>query len=195
MFIMSEIIRQRINVLIPLLKDSDPDVRTTVAHAIEHLEVASDIDDILHTLKTGNMGARISAIHALGEIGGERVLTPLVYCAGRPEDDIRAAAVESLGRLAVPSTLPVLLKSLNDRTSAIQARAIAALSNFPPTDDLRNHLRPFLKTNDGYLDAEAALALAKLKDSDSTTDIISLLSSPHSSTRMAAATALSLLPI
>jgi HEAT repeat protein len=192
---MNEIIRQRINVLIPLLKDSDPDVRTTVAHAIEHLEVAFDITDILHTLKTGNMGARISSIYALGEIGGEKVITPLVYCAGRPEDDIRSAAVEMLGRLAEPSTLPVLLKSLNDQTTAIQAKAIAALSNFPPNANLYNHLRPFLKANDGDLEAEAALALAKLGDSHSIAGIISLLSSSHSSTRQAAATALSLLPI
>jgi HEAT repeat protein len=192
---MNEIIRQRIEVLIPLLKDTDPDVCTTVAHAIEHLEVACDITEILHTLKTGDTGARISSIYALGELGGEKVIAPLVYCAGRPEDDIRSAAVEMLGKLAEPSTLPVLLKSLNDRNSAIQARAITALSNFPPTSALCDHLRPFLKANDGDLEAEAALALARLKDRTSTAGIISLLSSSHSSTRKAAATALSLLPI
>lgn len=192
---MNETIRQRIDVLIPLLKDSDPDVRTTVAHAIEHLEVAYDITDILNTLKTGDTGARISSIYALGEIGGENVITPLVYCAGRPEDDIRSAAVEMLGRLAEPATLPVLLKSLNDKSTAIQAKAIAALSNFPPTATLCDHLRPFLKANDGDLEAEAALAMAKLGDSHSIDGIISLLSSSHSSTRQAAATALSLLPI
>jgi HEAT repeat protein len=192
---MNETIRQRIDVLIPLLKDSDPDVRTTVAHAIEHLEVAYDITDILNTLKTGDTGARISSIYALGEIGGENVITPLVYCAGRPEDDIRSAAVEMLGRLAEPATLPVLLKSLNDKSTAIQAKAIAALSNFPPTATLCDHLRPFLKANDGDLEAEAALGMAKLGDSHSIDGIISLLSSSHSSTRQAAATALSLLPI
>jgi hypothetical protein len=192
---MNENIRQRIDVLIPLLKDTDPDVCTTVAHAIEHLEVACDIMEILHTLKTGDTGARISSIYALGELGGEKVIAPLVYCAGRPEDDIRSAAVEVLGKLAEPSTLPVLLKSLNDRNTAIQARAITALSNFPPTLSLCDHLRPFLKANDGDLEAEAALALARLKDRSSTADIISLLSSSHSSTRKAAATALSLLPI
>jgi HEAT repeat protein len=192
---MNEIIRQRIDALIPLLKDSDPDVCATVAHAIEHLEVACDITDILHTLKSGDMGARISSIYALGEIGGQKVITPLVYCAGRPEDDIRSAAVEILGRLAEPSTLPVLLKSLNDGNTAIQARAISALSNFPPTAALCDHLRPFLNANDGDLEAEAALAMAKLGDPHSIADIISLLSSSHSSTRKAAATALSLLPI
>ena len=192
---MNEIVRQRIAALIPLLKDADPDVRSVVAHAIEHLEVASDITAILHTLKSGDMGARISSIYALGEIGGEKVVTPLVYCVGRPEDDIRSAAVEALGRLAVPSTLPILLKSLNDRNTAIQARAVTALSNFPTSADLCNHLRPFLKANDGDLEAAAALAMAKLGDPHSLDGIISLLSSSHSSTRKAAATALSLLPI
>jgi len=192
---MNECIQQRIDVLIPLLKDPDPEVRTMAAHAIEHLEASSGVKEILHILKTGDMGARISAIYALGEIGGEKVITPLVYCAGRPEDDIRSAAVEILGRLAEPSTLPILLERLNDQNAAIQARAVTAVSNFPPTAALCGHLRPFLKANDGNLEAEAALAMAKLGDSHSIADIISLLSSSHSSTRKAAATALSLLPI
>jgi HEAT repeat protein len=192
---MNDRIRQRIDVLIPLLKDPEPEVRTMVAHAIEHLEAASDIKETLQILKTGNMGARIAAIYALGEIGGREVINPLVYCAGRPEDDIRSAAVEILGRLAEPSTLPVLLKSLTDGNRAIQARAITALSNFPPSTTLYDHLRPFLKADDGDLEAEAALSMAKLGDSDSLEDIVSLLSSSHSSTRKAAATALSMLPI
>lgn len=192
---MNEIIRQRIDALIPLLKDSDPDVRSTVAHAIEHLEVACDLTDILHTLKTGNMGARVSAIYALGEIGGPDVIAPLVYCAGRPETDIRSAAVEILGRLADPSTLPVLLERLNDQNTAIRSRAITALSNFPASSALCDRLRPFLKANDGDLDAEAALAMVRLKDRSSTAGIISLLTSPYSSTRKAAATALSMLPL
>jgi HEAT repeat protein len=192
---MNEIIRQRIDALIPLLKDPDPDVRTMVAHAIEHLEATSDIKETLQMLKTGNMGSRIAAIYALGEIGGQEVITPLVYCAGRPEDDIRSAAVEILGRLSEPSTLSILLERLNDQNTAIQSRAITALSNFPASDSLYGHLRPFLEVSDGDREAEAALALSRLKDRSSTARIIALLSSSHSSTRKAAATALSLLPI
>jgi len=192
---MNEKIRQRIDALIPLLKDSDPDVRAAVSRAIEHLEASGELNEILHTLKTGNMGSRIAAIYALGEIGGEAVISPLVYCAGRPEDDIRAAAVEILGRLAETSTLPVLLERLNDQNPAIQARAITALSKFPVSVVLCERLRPFMKANDGDREAEAALALARLGDRSAMAAIISLLSSPYSSTRKAAATALSLLPL
>jgi HEAT repeat protein len=193
-YIMKEIIRQRIDQLIPLLKDTDPEVRAAVALSIEHLEVSCDINEILHALKTGDMGTRISAIRALGEIGGTKVVAPLTYCAGRPEADIRSAAVEMLGKLAEPSTLPVLLERLEDQNTAIQARAIAALANFPDSPALDERLRPFLVADNGDLEAEAALALAKRGDMASTTSIINLLSSPHASTRKAAATALSLMP-
>lgn len=191
---MKEVIRQRIAALVPLLKDSDPEVRTAVARAIEHLEVTGDIDEILLALKTGDTGTRIAAIRSLGEIGGVRVIAPLVYCAGRPEADIRAAAVEMLGRLAEPSTLPKLLERLDDQNSAIQVRAISALANFPASSIPYDRLRPFLKSGNEELQAEAALTLARLGDLASTDSIIGLLSSPHASTRQAAATALSLMP-
>jgi HEAT repeat protein len=192
---MNEDIRQRINLLRPLLRDTDQDVRVAASRAIEHLEVTSDIDEILQALKTGSTGARIAAIHALGEIGGEKVIAPLVYCAGRPEADIRSAAVGALGRLVEPSTLPVLIERLDDENQAVQARAIIAIGSFPSSAALRERLRPFLKERDGSLEAEAALALAHLGDVASIPDITSLLSSPHTSVRIAATTAISTMPL
>jgi HEAT repeat protein len=191
---MKDIIRQRINALIPLLKDADPEVCSVVARSIERLEAICDINETLHSLKTGDTGARIAAIYALGEIGGEKAIAPLMYCAGRPETDLRAAAVEVLGRLAVPSTLPTLLERLDDQHGAIQARAITALSNFSASPALYGRLRPFLKASNGDLEAEAALTLARLGDLDSADAILTLLASPHASTRKAAAIALSLMP-
>jgi HEAT repeat protein len=192
---MNEIIRTRIDALRPLLKDADPDVRSAAAGSIERLESTGGIDELLHALKTGNMGSRVAAIHALGDIGGDRVVAPLVYCAGRAEADIRSASVEALGRLAVPSTLPVLLLRLDDQNAAIRARAIAAVAGFPPSPVLYERLRPFLDAADGALEAEAALALARLKDLASEERITALLASPHASTRQAAAAALSRLPL
>lgn len=192
---MNQMARLRIDVLRPLLKDPDFEVRSAVAAAIERLEGASDIDDILQMLKTGSMGERVSAIFALGEIGGEKVVAPLVYCAGRNEPDIRAAAIEVLGKLAVPSTLPVIMERLDDPNNAIRSRAIGALANFPPSVELFKRLRPFLSADDGALDADAALSLARLGDTESSGRITLLLASPHASTRSAAATALSILPL
>ena len=192
---MNETARQRIQVLQALLKDSVAEVRAAAAEAIERLEGISSLDDILLSLKKGDAGTKIRAMYALGMIGGEKVVPPLIYCAGRPEENIRSVAVEVLGSIALPEVFPVLLERLEDSVPAIQARAIAALSRFPSTPDLCSRLRPFLDFDDGSLEAEAALSLARLGDPGSVNRIETLLSSKHASTRQAAATALSLLPL
>lgn len=193
--VMKEKARSRIEMLRPLLKDPVPDVRVAAAKAIEKLEAASSVDEILATLKTGNMGARIGAIYALGEIGGEKVLPPLVYCARRSEVAIRSVAAAVLGKMALPAALPIMLELLEDADPTVQGRSIAGLRNFQPTADILNKLRPFLNASDGILEAEAALTLAWLKDRHSLSQLYELLISPHASTRQAAATALSLMPI
>lgn len=192
---MNEKIRLRIESLRPLLKDVVPSVRVAAAQAIEKLEGVSSTGDILQNLKTGNIGARIAAIYALGEIGGEAVLPPLIYCAGRQEADIRSAAVEVLGRLALPAAMPVLVERLDDQNTAVQARAITALGGFQASPEVLKKIRVFLDANDGVLEAEAAMSLAQLKDMTALDKISALLSSAHAATRQAAATALSLLPL
>ena len=177
------------------MKDSVSSVQMAAAQAIERLEGLNSTGEILSVLKNGDMGARIGAIYALGEIGGEKVLPPLIYCAGRPEVDIRSAAVDVLGRLALPSALPILVERLEDKHAAVQARAITALGNFRIGPDVLQRLRAFLDASDGSLEAEAALSLARLKDVISVDRIIPLLASHHASTRQAAATALYLMPL
>lgn len=192
---MKEKIRERIAMLRPLLKDAAPEVRNAAAEAIEKLEGIISAEEILHTLKTGDMGARIGAIYALGEIGGTKVLPALIYCAGRPEVDIRSAAVEVLGRLGLPAALQTLVERLEDQNNAVQARAIAALSNFSVSADVLKRLRTFLVSDDGTLEAEAALTLARLNDMAAINSILPLLSSRFASTRQAAATAISIMPL
>lgn len=192
---MKEKIRTRIACLKPLLKDTAPGVRIAAAQAIEKLEGVNSTEEILHTLKTGDMGARIGAIYALGEVGGTKVLPPLIYCAGRHEPDLRSAAVEVLGRLGLPAALPVLIERLNDQHKAVQARAISALCNFQVPTEVLPKIRTFLECDDGALEAEAAVTLATLSDIISLDRIITLLSSRYASTRQAAATAISLMPV
>ena len=188
-------VRSRIDSLRPLLKDPVPGVRIAAAEAIEKLEATSSVEEILATLKTGDMGARVGAIYALGEIGGEKVLPPLVYCARRPEVDIRSAVAAVLGKLALPAALPILVELLDDENPSVQGRAIAALRNFQVTPDILNKLRTFLSASDGVLEAEAAMTLAGLKDLYSLDSIHALLTSTHASTRQSAATALSIIPL
>jgi HEAT repeat protein len=192
---MKEKVRSRIAVLRPLLKDPVSEVRSAAAGAIEKLEAISSVDEILATLKTGDMGARIGAIFALGEIGGEKVLPPLVYCARRPEVDIRSAAAAVLGKLALPAALPVLVELLDDENPTVQGRAIDSMQHFTVTPAILDRLRTFLNASDGVLEAAAAVTLALLNDLPSLHQIETLLTSPHASTRVAAAAALSSMPL
>lgn len=192
---MKEKARSRIDSLRFLLKDSEPQVRVAAAEAIEKLEATSSIYEVFTALKTGDLGTRIGAIYALGEIGGEAVLPPLVYCARRPEVDIRSVAVAVLGKLALSEALPIIVELLDDENPSVSGRAVVALRNFTVTQDIVNKLRSFLDATDGVLEAEAALTLACLKDLPSLSQINSLLNSRHSSTRQAAAKALSWMPL
>jgi len=182
-------IAKRREALIPLLNDSESGVRTAAAAALEKLEGLQGVDALLEQLKKGNLAEKVRAIYALGETGGEKAIKPLVYCASRPEVDLKGAAIDALGNLAALSTLPVLLNSLKDENSGIRARAIRSVGNFqnPSTVAL---LAPFLDAGDGLTDVEAILALCKIGDKSLEDKFIKLTGSPVAVTREAAATAL-----
>lgn len=183
---------KRKELLIRMLKDSDVDVTTAAAAALERLESVQSLDEVLDQLKKGDLAGKIRAIYALGAIGGEKVFTPLVYCASRPENDLKAAAIDVLGDLANPATVPLLLEKLKDDNSGIRAKAIKALGNFADSS-LAPHLLPFLGAEDGLTDVEAVLALAKIGDPLLDERIMKLATSPLSATRVAVATALGML--
>lgn len=183
---------KRKDLLICMLKDPDSEVRSAAAAALEHLEGVLGIDAVLAQLKKGTLAEKIRAIYALGEIGGDRVLAPLLYCASRPEEDLKAAAIDALGTLAQRSTMPTLLEKLNDENSGIRAKAIRALGNFQDKA-ITPHLVPFLDSGDGLTDVEAALALAKTGEVELAEPLMKLALSPLAVARAAAATALGML--
>ena len=183
---------KRKELLISMLKDADGEVRSAAAAALERLETVQSLDEVLEQLKKGVGVEKVRAIYALGAIGGQQILKPLAYCASRPEDDLKAAAIDVLGNLAQRSTLPILIEKLNDNNSGIRAKAIKALGNF--TDkSLVPHLLPFLDASDGLTDVEAVIALAKTGDTSLEGSIMKLATSPLSATRAAVATALGIL--
>jgi len=175
-----------------MLKDPASEVSAAAAASLERLEGVLGVDAILAQLKQGTLAEKVMAIYALGETGGEKVLAPLVYCASRPEEDLKGAAIDVLGTLAQRSTMPILLDKLKDGNSGIRARAIRALGNFSDLT-VTPHLLPFLFAGDGLTDIEAALALAKTGDASLEEPFMKLALSPLATVRAAAATALGLL--
>src|ERR1035441_2886199 len=99
--------RKRREVLATLLTDPSEEVQTAAAEALERLEGIGSLPEILDALKKGDRGTKIKALDALGKIGGEAVLSPILYCAARPEEDLKSVAVEILGVLADSRALPI----------------------------------------------------------------------------------------
>ena len=112
--------KKRREALSALLTDPNEEVRIAAAEALEHLEGIGSIPEILEALKKGDLGTKLNAIYALGRIGGEQVIAPLLYCASRPEVDIKSVAIEVLGNLGHPKALPILMERLNDSDRTIQ---------------------------------------------------------------------------
>jgi HEAT repeat protein len=186
--------QNRREALSALLTDPCEEVRVAAAEALERLESIGNLPEVLEALKKGDLGTKLKALYALGRIGGEQVIAPLLYCATRPEEDIKSVAIEVLGDLGHPKALPVLLESLKDPNPTIQAKTIAALKNFKDPS-LVPAIKPFLDAGDGLRDAEAACTLGHIADGAFETKIMALLRSPHPRTREAAAQALGTLPV
>ena len=180
--------------LAALLQDPSPEVRAAAAHSLERIEARGNLPELLDLLKRGSLPEKIKAIFALGEIGGDKVLPALNYCAGRPEPDIRIAALEILGALAVPETFPVVAAGIADPNQAIKAKAISALGNFRDSRAV-SFLIPCLDADDGLIEAEAVRALGKVGRPECEKQILVLLGSRHETTRVAAAEALGTLPL
>jgi HEAT repeat protein len=187
--IIFESTRNRREVLTAMLNDPCEEVRTAAAESLERLEGIGNLSEIFDALKKGSLGTKIKALYALNRIGGDEVLPAVLYCATRPEEDIKSVAVEILGNLANPRAVPVLLECLKETNPAIQAKAIAALGNFKDPSII-DALLPFLDAGDGLLDTEAIASLARIGNGSLETRFIELLNSPHTQTREAAAHAL-----
>jgi len=186
--------QKRRDALSALLTDPCEEVRVAASESLERLESIGSLPEILETLKKGDLGTKLKALYALGRIGGEQVIPPLVYCVSRPEEDIKSVAIEVLGTLGHPKALPVLMEGLKDPNPTIQAKTIAALKNFKDPS-LVPAILPFLDAGDGLLDAEAAFTLGYLGNGALESKIIELLRSPHQRTREAAAQALGTLRV
>jgi HEAT repeat protein len=180
---------KRKEILVKLLKDPDSGVSSAAAAALELMERQQGLEDVLAQLKKGGLVEKVRAIYALGEIGGEKVLAPLVYCASRPEPELKGAAIDALGTLLNRAAVPVLLEKLKDENSGLRARAIKALDGFRDSS-LARHFIPFLDAGDGLTDVEAALALGNIGDPAMEEKLCALATSSVAATRAAAATAL-----
>jgi len=181
--------QQRMDLLRRALRDDDPQVRAAVSRSLERLEGLADVSVLAANLQSADMVTRLNAIYGLGAIGDASALPALVQALGDPVEDIRAAAVRTLGELRAPATLDPVVGRLDDESPLVRRQAIEALGCFA---DRRTApiLRALLAEHEVEVLREALRALAATRDPDAEADVSRHLEHPDPGVRAAAAEAL-----
>lgn len=112
------------------LADPHAEVRAAAVRALERAERFEDIDRLLEQLKSDTVKDRVEAIYALGGIGDEPSIRPLVGALRDPVEDVRAAAVRTLAELLDESTLSPIMQCLDDPSTLVRREAVEALGRF-----------------------------------------------------------------
>ncbi len=139
----------------------DHDEDEAVAEAIRVLgtigdrEIGPALTDLLHEFEDPEL--KITAIDALGYIGGPLAVTPLVGYLAAEDWRLRAKAAHSLGQIGDPVASPVLRIGLEDENWWVRRNSAASLAGMMGGLEI---LREALHAADAYARDAAAEALA-----------------------------------
>ena len=111
------------------------------------------------------LAARIEAIRALGDLGGDEAVEALGRALREePFHGARGEAAKALGKIAKDPALEALRGGLADKDSRVRTSVLEALGAFPDHRELIPLLRRALETDDSYAArAAAAGALGEFK--------------------------------
>ena len=158
-----------------------------------HAQADSDqeLDSLLKKLQSpdAEVQLRWEAAMALGHLGDQRAVQPLIEALKDPNRDVRLAAAEALGYLRDKRAVPHLIAALKDPNRDVRLAAAWSLGYL---EDKRAvpHLIAALKHRDKYVRLDAAEALGYLEDKRAVPHLIAALKDPNRDVRWAAAEAL-----
>lgn len=141
-------------ILIPLLKDVDPEIRAQAAKWIGDVRYEEAGEALLPLLKDDFSRARFFAAEALGRIAYEPAINPLIELLRSNNDEdiyIRHAGSLALARIGKAEPIAALSK---DPSRAVRTAAVVALRRLRSSEVAR-----FLADADEYIVTEAARAI------------------------------------
>jgi HEAT repeat protein len=116
------------NAFITRLGSPEVSMREVATFGLGIVQPASAIDPLISTLRDANAGVRANAAWALGRIDNGRALAPLVGLFRDGDARVREAAVVAAGRIDSTSSVPALMRVLqNDESPAVRRVAAWAL--------------------------------------------------------------------
>ncbi|WP_162053421.1 DUF7133 domain-containing protein [Pontibacter pamirensis] len=141
-------------VLLPLLKDSDPEIRAQAAKWLGDIRYKEAGANLMPLLKDQNSRARFFAAEALGRIAYEPAVMPLIQLLKDNNDEdayIRHAGSLALARIGKAEPVVALA---NDPSRGARIAAVVALRRMKHPG-----IANFLKDQDEYIVTEAARAI------------------------------------
>ena len=141
-------------VLLPLLKDNDPEIRAQAAKWLGDIRYAEAASSLLPLLKDNNSRARFFAAEALGRIAYQPAFQPLIDLLQENDDEdayIRHAASLALARIGQAEPIVALY---DHPSAAVRMGAVLALRRLSHPG-----IANFLQDQDEYIVTEAARAI------------------------------------
>ncbi len=141
-------------ILVPLLKDTDPEIRAQAAKWIGDVKYQDAGEALLPLLKDDFSRARFFAAEALGRIAYEPAINPIIELLRSNNDEdiyIRHAGSLALARIGNAEPIAALSK---DPSRAVRIAAVVALRRLKSSEVAR-----FLTDADEYVVTEAARAI------------------------------------
>jgi len=130
------------------------------------------------------------AIIALGRIGDDRAVAPLLNALDRMDGPLRPSIVEALGRIGDERATGPLVKLLDADDEKLQVSVASALARSPDARCVRPLMGILLRTQNVELQRHAIRALAATRDPRAVPPIARLLDSSDDTVREVAAEAL-----
>ncbi len=204
---------QTIESLIPLLEDRTPGVRCQAARTLERFgwQPRNDRDRVLRDVALGDFRSAAQAglpaldvligflnesacmnrralVEALGQIGGEKVISPLLNALGDPDSSVKVAAIEALKELRDSRAVQPLIVCIKDKDPSVRATAASALGVFGSSG-----VTPLTKAlADGHWAVRKAAveAFGRIKEVGQIDSVVKLLRDPDHDVRETACQAL-----
>jgi len=155
---------------------------------------AADVPEYIRLLKTGSLLKRRGSAEALGEIGDERGVLPLISALNDASATVQYVAAKSLGMLADKRAVDPLISLLKSEDKWVRLGAAHALGLIGDKKAV-DAILPLLTDTHHDLRAHAAWALGKLMDARAAEPLKPLLEDPKEDVRTEAKKALGLLGV
>lgn len=124
------------NTLSPYLKNHDPAVRRLAAGAFAYAKDREAVSFLADALLDEDSVVKIKAIEAIGKVGKEGDLIPVILLLRERDKNVRLAALEVTGNIGGESTIRHILPLLKDPDREVRRKAVEVLGKFTSLESI-----------------------------------------------------------